>query len=69
MNKYEGYIHATGSLMVKKIPEWSNSTDENSPFVLKHLGIKMLPSLNQAKRYFEQQKAAENMLILTTKEG
>ena len=55
MKNYEAYIHANGSLMVKAIPEWNDSTiDQRSPHVLIYLGKKKLPSLNQARAYFRQ---------------
>jgi len=53
MKYYEGYIHSSGALMVKKVPDWTDhAIDQKSPFIAKYLGKKMLPSLNQAKKYF-----------------
>lgn len=54
MNYYEGYIRDTGALMVVKVPDFvDNIVDHNSVHTYKYLGKKMLPSLNQANKYFQ----------------
>ena len=54
MKFYEAYIHTSGTLMVKKIEDWSRGMDLKSPYIHKYLGRKNLPSLNQARKYFTE---------------
>ena len=60
MKNYEAYVHTNGEVMVKTVPQWcENIVDQSSPYVAKYLGIKMLPSLNQAKQYFKMKAKEE----------
>ena len=52
MKNYEGYIHISGSLIVKEIPQWAPDGSKNLQTTAQHLGIKMFPSLNKARQYF-----------------
>ena len=65
MKSYEAYLHTSGTLMVIKIEDWSRGMDIKSPYVHKYLGRKMLPSLNQAKKYFREQNGGRTYIDLS----
>ena len=61
MKKYEAYIHSNGTLMVKELFFWVDTTvDQDSPFVKKYLGTVDAESRNKAKLYFQQKIRKQN---------
>ena len=66
MKRYECYIHSSGALMVKTVPDQLNYiVDQKSPHVIKYLGMKTMPSLNQARAYFIQQNGGRQYVDIS----
>ena len=64
MKEFEGYIHGRGSVIVKEIPEWTDSiVDKNDLRVFKYLGKFRAQSLTKARRYFESKAGGKNIEI------